>query len=334
MKFIKRFLCHSIIIIFSCTNKISGPGFTDYSETVNRQFWTAAWSPDNNYIAVGGVDSMLRIYHARNLKLYKSFPVDSWIHIVKWHPGGETLAIGTLDKYVYLLNPHSGNIKSLNHKGGTRALDWNYNGELLAVADLEEGINIWNTEGEHVNNIKKTFDPETPGKAYLALDWHPSKNIMVAANFQINLFDADGRTLNKMEHTNKAAIILSASWHPSGEFFVIGDYGYNWEGENVPSLLHFWSQEGKLIKSVYGSKAPYRNIAWNKEGSRLATASDVLRIWTNSGELMHESLQDSTNYLWGIDWSAGSDKIITASRFKSIALWDSTASLVKRIDIK
>ena len=327
---------YSLIIIsisqFSCSAKTITNKKTDYNNSVNRQFWTADWSPDDKFIAVGGVDSVLRIYNAKNFKLYKAFPMNSWIHVVQWHADSKTLAVATLKKYVHLINVQTGEITPLNSAGGSRALAWNSTATLLAVADLEGIITIWNDKGVLLRTIDEKFGPEVVGESYLALDWHPHKNILVATNFQINLFDTSGKKLNIMEHKNKAAIILCVKWHPSGKFFVIGDYGHNWEGENVPSLLHYWGEDGSYIKSVQGSKAEYRNISWNKEGMSLATANDVLRIWTKDGKLKYESSRDSTNYLWGVDWNTKSDRIVTASRFKTIAIWDSTVKVVTLID--
>jgi WD40 repeat protein len=319
-----------VFILISCTGKINTFKKPDYNTSINRQFWTADWSPDDKLIAVGGVDSLLRIYNANNLNLYKSFPMNSWIHVVKWHADSKTLAIATLNKYVKLLNIETGNIITLNGKGGSRALAWNYNATLLAVADLEGIIKIWDNNGVLLKTIDEKYGPEVIGESFLGLDWHPSENVLVATNFQINLFDTAGRKLKVMEHRNKQAIILCVKWHPSGKFFVIGDYGHNWEGEKVPSLLHFWSEDGSYIRSVPGSKAEYRNISWNKEGTLLATASDVLRIWTKEGILKYESSSDSSNYLWGIDWNTKSDKVVTASRFKTVAVWDSTARIINR----
>lgn len=321
------------ILICSCSGKITNNA-PFYNNKVYEQFWTADWSPDDRFIAVGGVDSILRIYHAKDLTLYKSFPVSSWIHVVKWHPDSKVLAIATLDKYVQLLNVETGQVIPLANKGGSRAIGWNFNGEMLAVGELDGLIKIWDKSGKLIKGISKTYATDVVGKSFLGLDWHPSKNIFIATNFQIGLFDTSGAEMKTMEHQNKGAIILCVDWHPSGGFFVIGDYGHNWSGENVPSLLHFWSEEGKYLKAISGSKAEYRNVSWNKEGTRLASASDVLRIWRNDGTLIRESKPDSTNYLWGIDWSANSDRIITASRFKTIAVWDSTAALLKRIDVK
>jgi len=305
----------------------------DYNESPNRQLWSVDWSPNDKFIAVGGVDSIVRIYHGNNLKLHKSFSIDSWIHVVKWNPDNSTLAVATLNKEVLLINLVTETVIILNSNGGSRAIDWNFNGEFLAVGDLDGGIKIWDKNGKLVKFFEKEYGPDVAGKSYLGLDWHPSQNIFVAINFQIQIFDSTAGELKVMEHTNKQAIMLCVNWHPSGEFFVIGDYGHNWEGEGVPSLLHFWSKDGKHLKTVSGSKKEYRNISWNKDGSLLATSSDVLRIWSNNGILLKESSPDSTNYLWGIDWNSKGDRIVTSSRFQTISVWDSNAKLIRRIDL-
>ncbi len=335
----KIICCILFIFSFSCTNKIPLDGKRVYNVSVNQQFWSAEWSPDDKLIAVGGVDSMVRIYHADNLKLFKSFSIPSWIHIIKWNPDGNLLAIATSTQYVQLLDINSGEVKGLdntigpNHSGnGSRGIGWNYTGDLLAVGGFDGVIKIWDKKGSLLKYVDK-YPQGTNFVTYLGLDWHPFKNIFTAGNFEIQVYDSACRELKVMQHANKEAIILCIQWHPSGDFFVIGDYGYNSEGKNVPSLLHFWSPDGQLYKSIPGSKGEYRNIDWNSNGSLLATASDVLRIWSKDGKLLHEGPSDATNYLWGISWNKKGTRIVTSSRHRTIALWDSTARLIKRIDV-
>ncbi|MES2882259.1 MAG: hypothetical protein V4676_08935, partial [Bacteroidota bacterium] len=325
-------LVTTTLLLISCSPTINADKKGVYNEQLNQQYWTANFSPDDKLIAVAGVDSLLRIYHSKNLKLYQNYAINSWIHCVKWNPDGNSLAIATLDNYVLLLNMQNGQLTQLKSTGGSRAIGWNHNGEILAVADLDGAIILWNKNGTLLRNMENKNGPEVAGSAYLALDWHPTKNIFVATNFKISVFDPSGHELKTMQHTNPAAIMLCVKWHPSGSYFVIGDYGHNWNNENVPTLLHFWSSDGILIKSVAGSRAEIRNMAWNKNGTLLATASDVLRVWNNNGELLHQSAPDGTNNLWGIDWSKKGDKIVTASRYKTVALWDSTAKLLKKIE--
>jgi WD40 repeat protein len=338
MKFIFAFL--TILTLFSCSNKMSPVGKPVYNDSTYRQFWSVDWSPDDQFIAAAGVDSTVRVYFANTLKLFKSFTINNYIHSVEWNPDGGILAIATLSDYVQYLNIKTGKITKLDNSlgpnhlpdgNGARAIGWNQSGDILAVGGLDGIIKIWDKQGNLLKYIDK-YKPETDFVSYLALDWHPSKNMFVAANFEIQLFDSAFNEVKVMDHVNKAAIILCADWHPSGDFFVIGDYGHNWEGENVPSLLHFWSSDGQLIKSVRGSKGEYRNIDWNKTGDLLSTASDKLRLWTRDGELLYESPSDGSNYLWGVSWNKKGTKIVTASRHRTIAIWDSTAKLLKRID--
>lgn len=304
---------------------------TTYDESRNMQFWTADWSPDDKYIAIGGVDSLLRIYGATNLNLHQSWQIDSWIHKVAWHPSGNILAIATSNKYVALLDIETGLLSFLNGNGGSRAMGWNHDGSLLAVADLEESITFWNKEGVLIREIPVPHNPELPGKTCLSLDWHPTEDIFVVTNSRINLMNSEGKLLKTMPHSNPEAIILCTAWHPSGSFFAIGDYGFFEGAKHVPSLLHFWSEDGVLLKSMSGSQEEIRNIAWNKDGNRLASASDRLRIWSDKGALLHESEADGNNNLWGIDWNKQGTKTVTCSRFKTIAIWDTKAKLIKEV---
>lgn len=320
-------------VLYSCKTSGSASTTPVYNDTLNQQLWSADWAPGDTMLATGGVDSVLRIFYSQNLELYKSFNVNSWIHVVKWHPDGKLVAVATLDRYIMLVDTETGVVKQLDHPGGARAMGWNHNGQLLAVGDLDGDVQIWDKQGRLQRTIKNQYEPGTAGTCFLSLDWHPTEDNFVAVNFEITRFDTSGATINVMQHVNKKAIMLSVKWHPSAKFFVVGDYGYNWEGEHVPSLLHFWTADGTLIRSVPGSKAEYRNISWNNNGRLLATASDVLRIWNADGQLLHQGRPDGTNYLWGIQWNNKGDKIVTSSRHKTVAVWDSSAILLKRMDL-
>src|SRR5688572_7202693 len=107
---------------------------------------------------------------------------------------------------------------------------------------------------------------------------------MVTSSDEIILFDTAGNQLKLINHRKEQTGILTVRWHPSGEFFASGDYGH--ENEGKPTLLQFWKADGTLIKTIKGHHSELRNIRWNNEGTLLATASDVLRIYNNHGALV------------------------------------------------
>jgi WD40 repeat protein len=80
------------------------------------------------------------------------------------------------------------------------------------------------------------------------------------------------------------------------------------------------------------SKAEYRNVSWTADGTKLATASDALRIWSAEGELLAEGLSD--DHLWGVDWSPDGQWIVTSSLHGYITIWDQQARRIKNLHDK
>jgi WD40 repeat protein len=301
--------------------------------TVNRGLWTVDISPDDKYIALGGDDSLLRIFTS-DLKLYRSEKLETrgMIRAVHWHPKEPLLAISTRND-IWIVNPETGEETKLEGThNGSRTIAWNYNGEMLAAAAGSGLIWIWNKNGKLLRKIQKTDADGTPDKKdFLGIDWHPSKNILTTVGDEIRIFDTSGKQLNVFKHREQQAGLLTVKWHPSGDFFVTGDYGHPNEGK--PTLLQFWNLNGKLIHEWNGSKREFRNVRWNKQGTYLATASDALRIWSKDGKLLYTGQPNGNSVLWGADWIRDSKKIVTVS-FDSgnIQLWDNKAKLLKTIN--
>lgn len=287
--------------------------------------WTTDWSPNGKYIAIGGNIDTLKIYSEKNLKPYKSIPLKNTITRVKWHPTKNIIAVTTQmsgDKSSIInLETNEKIVLTGISPDGARGIDWNYTGEYLAVADNDGQILIYDTKG----TLKNSFKNENT-KSITAVNWHPKKNTLLTVSDKIRLFDIEGNLLKSIKHRTEEVMLLSVAWHKSGSFFVTGDYG----NETDKSLLQYWDQQGQLLKSIDISKGEYRNLAWNSEGNRLATASDVLRIWDTNGNLITEG--SSKDYLWGVSWNKNGNKIITSSTGQIIILWNNEAKRILTLE--
>ncbi|MBK8621068.1 MAG: hypothetical protein IPN79_04750 [Saprospiraceae bacterium] len=287
--------------------------------------WTTDWSPNGKYIAIGGNVNTLQIYQKGNLKIHQSFPVNNTITRIKWHPSKNIMAVSTQmsEEKSCIFNPESNEKTELIgiSPDGARGIDWNATGEYLAVADNDGQILIYDVKGQF---IRKFGNENT--KSITALEWHPTHNTLVTVSDKIRMFDINGNVIKSIKHRPEDVLILSIAWHPSGDFFVTGDYG----DEKDKSLLQYWNQNGELQKTINISKGEYRNLTWNAKGTLLATASDALRIWDINGNLISEGY--SKDYLWGISWNKKGNRLVTTSLEQKIILWNHKAKRILTIE--
>jgi uncharacterized protein YjiK len=220
--------------------------------TITKEIlWTTDWSPNGKYIAIGGNVGALNIYTKGNLNLYKSFPVKNTITRVKWHPSMNVIAVTSQmsDEKSFIFNLETNEKIELNgiSSDGARGVDWNYTGEYLAIADNDGQVLIFNTKGEL---IRKFVNQINSTKSITAIAWHPKKNTLTTVTDKIRFLDLNGNLIKSIKHRPEDAMLLSISWHKSGDFFVTGDYG----DEKDKSLLQYWNEQGELIKSIDISK--------------------------------------------------------------------------------
>ena len=296
-------------------------------EKYNNTLWTVAWSPDGKYIATGGNIDALLLYDGKTFELIKTYPVkDVQLSRLKWHPTKNILAIITQSRTfkAKLLDLDTGKFTEFEGlTNSSRGLDWNHTGELLAISELEDYVSIYTIEGKLVSRFRGDE------KGVTGIDWHPTKNILVAVGSQIGIYNHLGDTIKTFQPREEEAFLLSVAWHKSGEFFAVGDYGDLEKAEN--KMIQFWNEKGEKVHEIRGSKGEYRNIRWSPYGNQLAAATDALRIWSKDGKLLVES-PSSEDYLWGIDWSPDGKYIITSSTKGRIIIWNRNAEFIAELD--
>ncbi|WP_136467884.1 WD40 repeat domain-containing protein [Flagellimonas onchidii] len=318
----KKYLSIILVsILISCTS-----GQDENKKTL----WTVAWNPNGKYIATGGNQDELKIFDTKTFELINTFPVkDVQLSRVKWHPTKNILAVITQGRTfkAKLLNLEKNEWIDLQDlESSFRALDWNHTGELLAVSELEKAVSVYTMDGARVSRFKA--DP----KGVAGLDWHPTKNIMVTVGDQIGIYSQHGDTINSFKSRTEETLLLCVEWHKSGDFFAIGDYGALKNKVNdKDKLIQFWNIEGGKLFEAALRNVEYRNIRWNPNREKLASASDALRIWSKEGKLIAES-KSTEDYLWGVDWSPDGKFIVTSSSEGKMVLWDENAISLRTIE--
>lgn len=302
-----------LFLLLNCNSSFKAQQKIDLPHSI----WSAEWSSNGKYYVIGGDDSTIWLYHPNDSKPAKKIKISAAVRAFAWHPTENLVAVAT-SRGIELLDVSNNRLTTIpGLLTGGRGIDWNKDGTLLALADGFGKIKIINRNNEIVKSISKHNT-----NSYMSLDWHPHKDILLVSSDEILLYDLSGKQLKMIKHRKEQTGVLSVSWHPSGDFFVSGDYGH--ENEGVPTLLQFWKEDGTFIKSVSGHQKEIRNLRWNADGTKLATAADALRIWSINGKLLAEGKSNAS--LWGLAWNPNGKQIVTGTFANGvIQVWDDTA---------
>lgn len=288
--------------------------------------WTAAWHPNKSVVATGGNHGSLDLYNSTDSSPIQTLERSNTITKIKWHPDGILIAItrqwndlsSSHDHRAEIINIETGE-SVLLPTSSSRGLGWNHKADLLAVGDGEGDLYFYNLDGKLVKKVM------TEQKSITGLSWHPTKDILVTVGSHIEVVDVHTESRKKIIPRELEILMLCVEWHPSGDFFVTGDYGDNIL--NHPALLIFWNSDGQRMNTIQKSKAEYRNLSWSKDGAYLITASDKIRKWSKDGKLLEE--RHLGGLLWGIDWGLDDTQIVTTREDGKIYILDSNLNVIK-----
>lgn len=292
--------------------------------------WTASWSNDDTFVAIGSDNGELSIYETKQWKKVKSWTYKATtITRVKWNPKYPLLAVAAVSyegkpSIVQLFDMVKDQvIKTLPDTLQGRALSWSPTGKEIAFVGSKGRISVYTKAGEH----RKTLSFTNP-RSLFDIDWHPTKNLLLAVEEDIYLIDIDRDSLMAtFDDGSKNKGILCCQWHTSGKFFVTGDYGHENEG-GEPSYLKYWSREGALLNRIRESKFEYRNVKWTRDGRYLAAAADVLLVFNEKGEVISKTKFDDNN-LWGVAWNNKGDKIVSSDQAGNVRITDINGKVLK-----
>ena len=304
--------------------------FTTHKAPQTSTAWTAGWSSDDRFVAIGNDKGELSIYETESWKKLKSwrFPITT-ITRIEWNPKHPILAVAS---FSHAANPATVQlydmandrvIKTLADTLMGRALSWRPDGEEVAFAGARGAMAFFGKDGSH----RRTLSFRHP-RTIMDIDWHPTKNLLLVVEEDMMVLDIDNdRLLATYDDGSTGKGILCCQWHPSGAFFVTGDYGHEAEGAE-PSYLKYWTAAGVLKKRLKESRFEYRNLRWSGDGKYLAAATDVLLVCNKNGDVVSKTRLGSEN-LWGIGWNSKGDKLITSDQAGTVRVTDRAGNVIK-----
>jgi WD40 repeat protein len=231
---------------------------------------------------------------------------------------GSKLKAFDLPQYGLLEIPTAPTIRTLGllegHTDEISSTALSPDGSMLASGSSDNTIRFWNMGFRVPGRV-------LPGHAggVTGVTWSPDGQHLASsgADHTIRIWNAlSGKQESMLDNLKINASAIA--WNPNSRSIAFAGF----DGK-----VNLWTLEQgvKGIQSFGAHEGPVWALAWNKDGSRLASGSDdgTARIWEAAGQT--RVLQGHAGPVHGIAWKPDGTQLVTASWDKTAKIWDASS---------
>lgn len=223
---------------------------------------TMAVSRDDQFLAIGGNDCVVRVYELPSLKLLSILPGHhASIHSVAWSPNSRILATSDGAGEVCFWDVRQGK-KLFSRKEaspGVQELSWSPDGKRIAITSLQ--FTILDFESRKVVSPEKTFP------AYHA-DWSPDgKTLAVSKDLSLDLVNPETCQITRTLYSKLGydQFVYETAWSPDGRWLAVAS-----DSLKAPELHEVSTGKKRTVELHQGFNAVNETqLAWSADGKWL-----------------------------------------------------------------
>ncbi|AFZ21304.1 AAA-like domain-containing protein [Allocoleopsis franciscana] len=194
------------------------------------------------------------------------------------------------------------------------ALDVSSDGEMIAVATIGNGVQIWQRDGRLLGIFKGYLGP------VIGVAISPNSQLIASSNGDttVKLWQRDGTLVKTL--TGFKAATGKVKFSPDGKLIV---------ASSGDGTIKLWHVDGRLLKTLKHGVI-VTPVVFSPDGKLMASAADdgTLKLWQPDGTLL-KTLSDIPSPVFSIAFSPDSKTLATGNGDGKVQLWQRDGSLLK-----
>lgn len=299
-----------------------------YSQRRLQHTWRAhqsvvsaiAFSPDEQRLATGSWDGVIKVWASANGTLLWTSPLGSAISALDISPDGRALASGGTDGQIRIWDITSGELlQTLNeNRGPVFCVAWSPAGEFLAGAGHDARIRLWATLRKDSPALKPTPVRSLEGHSgpVRGLAFSPDGETLASASW-----DRTVRFWDPARGTPKEIIPISSRlsglvWSQDGRYLAAGE---------LDRAFWVWDlEQHKPRATFYGTMAPVRALAFSPDSSTLDAACEdgSMQVWDMDTGQCIRTWRGFAHALYDVAWRPNNAQIASGGNDGLITIWN------------
>jgi WD40 repeat protein/serine/threonine protein kinase len=285
--------------------------------------WSLAVSRDGRWLAVGGMDGIIRLWDVKTWKEVRWFQAHgSWVKALAFSPDSSRLASGSWSEgsvNVWSI-PAGEPITSLARGDGCTAVAFSPDGRRLVSAGTP-GIKVWDAA-----TWQELSAPETGEGEILSIAFSPDGRRLGAGGAEGTVRVWDLATWREV-YTPLAphlGEVLAVAFSPDGTLITSATGHYFYSGDEC--AIQIWdAASGQMLRALRGHQGAVFSVAFSPDGKRLATTGGedpTIKIWDATNWLEAITLRGHDDSPWGVAFSPDGRVLYSAGADHTLRRWD------------